>query len=71
MAKELVVPLTEKVMLTVEEAAQLLSMGTTKAYELVAQGRIPSVRLGPRCTRVPRAALEAWASQAAEEAAKR
>ena len=44
-------------LLTVPEAAKLLRIGRNLAYELVAQGEIPSVRFG-RLIRVPRAALE-------------
>lgn len=57
-------PLTEKVMLTVAEAAVLLSMSTPKCYELVARGVIPCVKLGPRCTRISRTALDEWAKGA-------
>lgn len=46
-----------RAMLTVPEAAKLLRIGRNLAYELVAQGEIPSLRLG-RLIRVPRAALE-------------
>ena len=45
-------------MLTVPEAAKLLRIGRNHAYQLVARGEIPSVRLG-RLIRIPRAALEA------------
>ncbi len=46
-------------LLTVPEAARLLRIGRNLAYELVARGELPSVRLG-RVIRVPRAALDAW-----------
>jgi excisionase family DNA binding protein len=46
-------------LLRVDEAADLLGIGTTLAYELVGRGVLPHVRLG-RAVRVPRAALEAW-----------
>jgi excisionase family DNA binding protein len=42
---------------TVEEAAKLLRIGRNQAYEGVASGAIPSVRIGKRII-VPRAALE-------------
>jgi len=48
-------------LLRVDEAARLLAIGTTLAYELIARGDLPSIRLG-RSVRVPRAALEAWIS---------
>jgi excisionase family DNA binding protein len=47
----------ERTMLTVREAAKLLRIGRNLAYDLVARGEIPSVRLG-RLIRVPRAALQ-------------
>jgi excisionase family DNA binding protein len=46
-----------KVLLTIEEAAERLSMGRTKVYELVRSGRLESVTIG-RSRRVPVAALE-------------
>jgi excisionase family DNA binding protein len=46
-------------LLKVSEAAQLLRISRNLAYELVAKGELPSVRLG-RLIRVPRSSLEAW-----------
>lgn len=48
-----------RLLLRVDEAARLLGIGTTLAYELVGQGRLPHVRLG-RTVRIPRRALETW-----------
>jgi excisionase family DNA binding protein len=42
---------------TVEQAAELLAIGRTAAYEAVRRGDIPSVRIG-RAIRCPRHALE-------------
>lgn len=39
--------------LTVEQAAQVMQLGRSAAYEMIRQGRIPVVRLSPRCYRVP------------------
>ncbi len=47
------------VLLHVAEAARLLAIGTTLAYELIGQGKLPHVRLG-RAVRVPRRALETF-----------
>ena len=44
--------------LTVEAAARELSLGRTHAWRLVNAGVIPTIRLSPRCIRVPRSALE-------------
>ena len=47
----------ERLLYSIREAAELLSIGRVKLYELVAAGRIESVRLdGSR--RIPREALE-------------
>ncbi len=43
--------------LRVEEAAALLGIGRSAAYEGVRSGQIPSIRIGKRVL-VPRAALE-------------
>jgi excisionase family DNA binding protein len=43
--------------LTVPQAAQLLRIGRTAAYEAVRRGQIPAVRIG-RSVRIPRHALE-------------
>lgn len=47
----------------VEEAAQLLGLSKNIAYEAVASGAIPSIRIGRRIL-VPRAALEAMLASA-------
>lgn len=47
----------EPLALTVEEAARLLGISRTLAYESVARGDLPAVRLGRRIV-VPRRALE-------------
>jgi len=49
-------------LLTVPEAAKFLRIGRNLAYELVARGEMPAVRLG-RVIRVPRAGLEQWLEQ--------
>ncbi len=51
--------MTQKLMLRVQEAAEALGVSRAKAYELIAAGQIPSVKLGG-CIRVPVAALERW-----------
>lgn len=49
----------ERLLLTVDEAAQRLGIGRTLAWRLVQAGQLPSFRLG-RCVRVPRRELEVW-----------
>ena len=46
-------------LLTVPEAAKLLRISRNLAYELIAKGEIPAIRLG-RVIRVPRGTLERW-----------
>ena len=49
----------DKMLLTPTDCAQLLSLGRSKVYELLASGQLPSVQVG-RARRVPAAALEAF-----------
>ena len=51
-------PKRERLALTVPEAAELLGVSRRFAYEMAAQGKIPSVRLGKKIL-VPRKSLEA------------
>jgi len=54
----------EALLLTVLEAARLLRVSRNLAYELVAQGRLPHIRLGRRVL-IPRRSLEVWLAQEA------
>lgn len=47
----------DRLTLTVEEAARLLGISRALAYELVARGEVPGIRLGRRIV-VPRRALD-------------
>ena len=49
-------------LLNVQEAAALLGVGKGLVYELVAQDRLPHIKLG-RVVRIPRQGLEAWIAQ--------
>ena len=49
----------ERMLLKLSEVAQMLGLGRSLVYELIAQGQIPSVRLG-RCIRVPSESLQQW-----------
>ena len=44
--------------LTVPEVARELRIPRSRAYELIAQGQLPAVRIGERSIRVNRAELE-------------
>lgn len=46
----------EKLLLTPEEAAEVLSLGRTKVYQLIGEGTLRSVRIG-KCRRIPASAL--------------
>lgn len=46
----------EKLLLTPEEAAEVLSLGRTKVFQLISTGVLRSVRIG-KCRRVPASAL--------------
>lgn len=58
----------ERLTLTVEEAAGVLGISRALAYELVARGELPSLRLGRRIV-VPRRALVAMVEGAGAEPA--
>jgi excisionase family DNA binding protein len=49
--------MTEKLLLTVPEVAELLGLGKSKTYALIAAGELESVCIG-RARRVPRDAVE-------------
>lgn len=49
--------------LTVSEAAELLDVPKNRAYELIASGDLPAVRVGERSIRVNRRELEGFLLQ--------
>lgn len=53
-------------LLKVEAAAKLLSLGRTKTYALIASGDLPVIRLG-RAVRIPVAALHQWVEERAKQ----
>jgi excisionase family DNA binding protein len=60
-------PVEDRLVFTVEEAAQLLGISRSFAYEAVQRGEIPSMRIGRRIL-VPKAALERFLSELGSEA---
>jgi excisionase family DNA binding protein len=48
--------------LKVPEVAEILRIARSRAYELVAEGQIPAVRIG-RSVRVPRDELDRWLAE--------
>lgn len=49
----------EKLLLRVTETAQLIGLGRSKTYDLIARGELPSIRIG-KCVRVPAEKLREW-----------
>lgn len=52
-------------LMRVEEAADVLQIGRTKVYELMARHELPVVRIG-RSVRIPRRRLQEWIVQRTE-----
>jgi excisionase family DNA binding protein len=52
----------EPLLLDSREVARLLRVGRTKAFQLMARGEVPVVRIG-RNVRVPRTHLEMWIAE--------
>ena len=63
-------PSESPLLLTPAQAFSLLQVGRTHGWRLINSGAIPSVRLSPRCIRVPRAALEARIAAAGVQGAR-
>jgi excisionase family DNA binding protein len=53
---------SEPLLLSVREAARSLGISRNLCYQLVAEGRLPNVRLGRRVL-IPRWGLEQWITQ--------
>ena len=56
-------------LVTYAQASKLLNLKLGTLYALVAQGRIPHIRLGGRLVRFSPSALEAWMAERAVAAA--
>ncbi len=54
--------ITERLLLRPEEAAQMIGVGRSRMYALLASREVPSVRIG-RSVRVPVEALRNWVRQ--------
>ena len=57
----------DKLLLRPIEAAEAIGIGRSKAYELLASGELPSIRIGSS-VRVPVDALRAWIERKSAEA---
>lgn len=49
----------DRLLLKPNEVVEVLGIGRSLVYEMIARKELPSVRLG-RCIRVPRESLERW-----------
>ncbi len=58
----------ERLLLKPMEVAQILGLGRSLVYELIATGDLPSIRIG-RCIRIPSEALTQWIRERQEQAA--
>jgi excisionase family DNA binding protein len=58
---------TEKLLLTISEAARLLSIGRSTLYELIGSGQVPTIHIG-RSVRVPADGLRHWLDRQIREA---
>lgn len=54
--------MSERLTLSVTEAARELGVGKNTAYDLIRANRLPHLRIG-RNIRIPRQALESWLQQ--------
>lgn len=52
----------EKILVKPTEAAEMLAIGRTRIYEMLAAGEVPSIRIG-RSIRIPVAALNKWVEE--------
>ena len=55
-------------LLKATEVAQMLGLGRSKVYEMMAKGELPIVRIGT-AVRVPKKALEEWIEDHTDNAA--
>ncbi len=63
-------PGVDPLLVTVEEAAQILRVGRTLIYQQVRRGALPSVRVG-RCRRIALVDLERFVEHLREDANQR
>jgi len=56
----------QRLLLKPMEVADLLGIGRSLVYELIATGELPSIRIG-RCIRIPSEALAEWIKNKQQE----
>lgn len=57
---------SKPILLNIAQAAQILGLGRTKMYELIANEGLPTVRFG-RAIRIPYTSLQDWIKQREEQ----
>jgi excisionase family DNA binding protein len=57
----------ERMLLSPEEAAEVLGVGRAKVYDLMSEGRLASIKLG-RCRRIPMASIRRLVEPSKESA---
>jgi len=57
----------DPILVTVDQAAVMLSIGRSKAWELVSKGELPTVRIGRAC-RVPVSAIHDFTARQLQQA---
>lgn len=57
----------ERMLLSPEEAAEVLGVGRAKVYDLMSEGRLASIKLG-RCRRIPVASIRRLVEPSRESA---
>jgi excisionase family DNA binding protein len=55
----------EPLVFSAQEAAEAIGVGESKIYELVAGGKIPAIKWGPKTIVIPRQALEQYLTEEA------
>jgi excisionase family DNA binding protein len=60
---------TERLAYRVSEAAEQLGISRSKAYELIAAGKLPSIRIGSS-VRIPAEGLKEWIAQQTQAPAR-
>lgn len=58
----------KKALLSIREAAEQLGVSPARLYQLIAAGRCPATRWGPRKLVIPKSALDAFVVGKANEA---
>ena len=43
---------------SIRETCETLNIGATKCWELISKGLLKAVRLGNRCTRIPKSSID-------------